>query len=78
MRQAQRVGVGTVQGPPCPTRLTAECPPAPDLVHRRFVATAPNQLGVADMTYIPTDRGFLYLASVLDVFQLPHRPVGDG
>lgn len=42
--------------------------PAPDLVRRNFVATAPNALWVADITYIPTWAGFLYLAVVLDVF----------
>ncbi len=41
---------------------------APDLVQRRFVASAINQLWVADMTYIPTWAGFGYLAVVLDVF----------
>jgi len=40
--------------------------PAPDLVNRRFVADAPNQFCVADMTYIPTWAGFVYLAMVLD------------
>ena len=43
-------------------------PPAPDLVKRQFVATNINQLWVADMTYIPTWQGFLYLAAVTDVF----------
>ncbi len=42
--------------------------PAPDLVRRDFVASAPNQLWVADITYIPTWAGFLFLAVVLDVF----------
>jgi transposase InsO family protein len=42
--------------------------PAPDLVERNFVAAAPNRLWVADITYIPTWAGFLYLAVVLDVF----------
>jgi putative transposase len=42
--------------------------PAPDLVERDFTATAPNQLWVADITYVPTWAGFLYLAVVLDVF----------
>ena len=42
--------------------------PAPDLVKRQFVATDINQLWVADMTYIPTWTGFLYLAAVTDVF----------
>jgi putative transposase len=42
--------------------------PAPDLVERNFTAAAPNQLWVADITYIPTWAGFLYLAVVLDAF----------
>ena len=42
--------------------------PAPDLVNRQFVATGINQLWVADMTYIPTWAGFLYLAVVTDVY----------
>jgi putative transposase len=42
--------------------------PAPDLVERNFKATAPNQLWVADITYIPTLAGFLYLAVVLDAW----------
>ena len=43
-------------------------PPAPDLVRRKFSATRANQLLVGDITYLPTDEGYLYLASVLDVF----------
>jgi putative transposase len=42
--------------------------PAPDLVDRKFTALGPNQLWVADITYIPTWAGFLYLAVVLDVW----------
>ena len=42
--------------------------PAPDLANCKFVATAINQLWVADMTYIPTWAGFLYLAVVTDVY----------
>lgn len=42
--------------------------PAPDLVNRDFHATGPNQLWVADITYLPTWQGFLYLAAVVDVF----------
>jgi putative transposase len=41
---------------------------APDLVDRNFTADQPNRLWVADITYIPTWAGFLYLAVVLDVF----------
>jgi putative transposase len=42
--------------------------PAPDLVERNFTAVGPNCLWVADITYIPTWAGFLYLAVVLDAF----------
>ena len=42
--------------------------PAPDLVDRTFTADRPNVLWVADITYVPTWAGFLYLAVVLDVF----------
>jgi putative transposase len=50
------------------TRRDRDARPAPDLVDRKFVADAPNQLWVADITYIPTWSGFLFLAVVLDVF----------
>jgi putative transposase len=39
-----------------------------DLVERRFFADAPDRLWVADMTYVPTWSGWLYLAMVLDVY----------
>jgi putative transposase len=39
---------------------------APDLVDRKFTAEKPNLLWVADITYVPTGAGFLYLAVVLD------------
>ncbi len=42
--------------------------PAPDLVERNFTAAAPNRMWVADITYIPTWTGFLYLAVVFDAF----------
>ena len=42
--------------------------PAPDLVERDFSAGAPDQLWVADITYVPTWAGFIYLAVVLDVW----------
>ena len=41
---------------------------APDLVERDFTAAAPNQLWVADLTYVKTLQGILYLAVVLDAF----------
>lgn len=40
----------------------------PDLVERQFTATQPNQLWVADLTYVATWRGFVYVAFVVDVF----------
>jgi putative transposase len=39
-----------------------------DLVERQFVAKRPNQLWVADFTYVATWRGFVYVAFVIDVF----------
>jgi transposase InsO family protein len=39
-----------------------------DLVQRQFAATQPNQLWVADFTYVATWRGFVYVAFVIDVF----------
>ena len=50
------------------TRRDEASRPAPDLVERRFEAVGPNRLWVADITYVPTWAGFLYLAMVLDVF----------
>ena len=50
------------------TRRSADAAPAPDLVHREFHADGPNKLWVADITYVPTWSGFLYLAIVLDVW----------
>jgi putative transposase len=50
------------------TRRDSDSRPAPDLVERTFVADGPDQLWVADITYIPTWAGFLYLAVVMDVF----------
>ena len=50
------------------TQRDRDARPAPDLVERNFAAAEPNRLWVADITYIPTWAGFLYLAVVLDVF----------
>jgi putative transposase len=43
-------------------------PLAPNLLARQFTATAPNRVWLADITYIPTAEGWLYLAVVLDMF----------
>ena len=50
------------------TRRDPRATPAPDLVNRNFRATAPNKLWTADITYLRTNEGFLYLAFVLDVY----------
>ncbi len=47
---------------------------APDLVRRNFRASGPDRLWVADITYLPTQAGFLYLATVLDAWS--RRVVG--
>jgi transposase InsO family protein len=43
-------------------------PPVPDLVERRFQAEAPNRLWLADITYVPTLEGWLFLGLVMDAF----------
>jgi putative transposase len=50
------------------TRSDAAAERPADLVDRQFVATRPNQLWVADFTYVATWRGFVYVAFVIDVF----------
>jgi transposase InsO family protein len=43
-------------------------PVAPNVLARDFAATAPNQKWLADLTYVPTAEGWLYLALILDLF----------
>ena len=43
-------------------------PIAPNLLDRNFTAARPNQVWVGDITYIPTDEGWLFLAVVVDLF----------
>lgn len=61
-------GVSRRRGFTVTTRRDKQAKAAPDLVKRQFVASDINQLWVADMTYVPTWSGFLYLAVVVDVF----------
>jgi putative transposase len=42
--------------------------PAPDLLKRNFAAAAPDKVWTADITYVHTQEGFLYLAFILDVY----------
>lgn len=67
MRQAGLHGIRRGRKPvtTCPSRTVDE---RPDLVDRNFDATAPNQLWVADTTYVRTTSGFCYTAFVTDVF----------
>jgi putative transposase len=66
MRQAGLVGASRRRW--CTTTVSDGTPPAEDLVDRDFTVEAPNQLWVADITYVPTWVGFLYLAVVLDAY----------
>ncbi len=50
------------------TERDRDARPAPDLVQRAFTAKGPDRLWVADITYIPTWAGFLFLAVVLDAW----------
>ena len=68
MREAGLVGASHRHGGPTTTRRDKDARPAPDLVDRNFTASGPNQLWVADITYVPTAAGFLYLAVVLDAW----------
>jgi putative transposase len=68
VRDGAMRGVSRRRGYVRTTQIDAEHDKAPDLVKRTFTATGINQLWVADMTYIPTWAGFLYLAVVIDVY----------
>ena len=60
---------GVVCGRPFKTTIPDDiAAPPTDLVNRAFVATRPNHLWVADLTYVATWRGFAYVAFVIDVF----------
>ncbi len=67
MRQAGIEGVSRRKRAKTTKRSQRQAPAA-DLVDRDFTADAPDQLWVADITYVPTWTGFLYLAVVLDVW----------
>ena len=67
MRAAGLAGISRRKGV-YTTRRRENARPAPDLVERNFTADAPDRLWVADITYVPTWAGFLYLAVVLDAF----------
>jgi putative transposase len=74
MRVADIRGISRRRGFMVTTRRDKRDSPANDLVQRQFKASDPNQLWVADLTYVPTWTGFLYLAVVIDVWS--RRVVG--
>jgi len=65
-----RMGLhGVVRGRRCRTTIPADIAERPlDRVNRQFQASRPNQLWVADFTYVATWAGFVYVAFVIDVF----------
>ena len=71
MREAGLFGCGGRRRRKARTTLrsrTERTPPAPDLVERNFTPEAPDRLWVADITYVRTWEGWLYLAFVLDTY----------
>jgi putative transposase len=60
MRAMAIAGVSRRRSAPTTTRRDPDHRPASDLVRRNFVAEGPNELWVADITFIPTMIGFLY------------------
>ena len=68
MRAAEIAGVSRRRRAPVTTRQATDHHPASDLVRRNFVAERPNELWVADITFLPTLAGFLNLAVVLDAW----------
>ena len=67
MRESGLAGVSRRRGPRT-TRVDPSHRAVPDRVERQFQADAPDRIWVADITYVPTWAGFVYLAVVLDVF----------
>ena len=68
MREMGIAGVSRRRQRPTTTLSTHTFPVAPNVLNRAFSADAPNQKWLADITYIDTNEGFLYLASLEDVF----------
>jgi transposase InsO family protein len=69
-RLMKKLGIqGVVRGKGYKTTIPDEAAARPaDLVQRQFTATCPNQLWIADITYVATWRGVVYVAFVIDVF----------
>jgi putative transposase len=70
-RLMHRHGIRAIMAPPRRVRTTDSrhgLPVAPNLLNRNFTAAAVNRIWLADITYIPTAEGWLYLAAVMDLF----------
>jgi putative transposase len=70
-RLMRRHGIRAIMARPRRVRTTDsqhDHPIASNLVDRNFVAAAPNGIWLADITYIETDQGWLYLAAVMDIY----------
>lgn len=70
-RIMRRHGIHAIMTPQRRVRTTDsrhDLPIAPNLIARDFTAPAPNRVWLADITYIPTAEGWLYLAAVMDLF----------
>jgi len=68
MRKLELQGVSRRGKKPRTTVADPQASPAPDLVERRFAAEEPNRLWLADLTYVPTSEGWLFLAVVMDIY----------
>jgi putative transposase len=68
MRELEIQGVSRRRGRVRTTTPDKRAAAAPDLVQRNFTATRPDQTWVADITYVPTYEGWLFLAAVMDLY----------
>ncbi len=71
-RVRRELGLRCVQQKKCFRITTTDSrhtlPVAPNLLEQRFTATRPNEVWTADITYVPTDEGWLYVAAIKDLF----------
>jgi len=68
MRELEIQGVSRRRGRVRTTIPDKRATPAPDLVNRDFSVERPDQTWVADITYLPTHEGWLFLAAVMDLY----------
>ena len=69
-RLMRRHGIRAIMAKPRRMRTTDsrhDFPIAPNLLERNFIAAAPNQIWLADITYVEADQGWLYLATLMDL-----------